>query len=73
MLRNYKRENLLHRSSICEQTPFWHIEISSRVRVYLLRVAVAEARGQFRNPEKGGHPLLEAGTRGLMKTQLSED
>jgi hypothetical protein len=37
-----------------------------------LRIAVAEAWGQFRNPEKGEHPPLEAVTRGLTNTKLIE-
>jgi hypothetical protein len=33
---------------------------------------VAEAQGQFKNPEEGEHILLETVTRGLVKTQLTE-
>jgi hypothetical protein len=36
------------------------------------RVAVAEARGQFGNEEEGARPLLQAGTRGLVKRQKTE-
>jgi hypothetical protein len=35
-------------------------------------VAVAKARGQFGNPKKGERPLLEAVTRRLMNTKLTE-
>jgi hypothetical protein len=35
-----------------------------------LRVAVAEAQGQFGNPEEGKNPPLEAVNRGLVKKQL---
>jgi hypothetical protein len=37
-----------------------------------IRIAVAEAREQFGNPDKGELPPLEAVTRGLVKTQLTE-
>jgi hypothetical protein len=37
----------------------------------MLRIFVAEARGQFGNPEEGDLPL-EAVTRGLVKTELTE-
>jgi hypothetical protein len=33
---------------------------------------VSEAREQFGNPEEGEHPPLEAVTKGLVKTQLTE-
>jgi hypothetical protein len=36
------------------------------------RVGVAEARGQFGNPEEVERPPLEAVTRGLVKTQKAE-
>jgi hypothetical protein len=35
-------------------------------------MAVVEAQGQFRNPEKGEHQPLEAVSRVLVKTQLTE-
>jgi hypothetical protein len=34
---------------------------------------VAEARGQFGNPEEGVRPLLEAVTRKLVRTQQAEE
>jgi hypothetical protein len=34
---------------------------------------VAVAWGQFRNPEEGEHLLLEAVTRGLVKTRQAEE
>jgi hypothetical protein len=37
-----------------------------------LRAAVTEAWGQYRNTEEGEHPLLEAVTRKLVKTQETE-
>jgi hypothetical protein len=33
---------------------------------------VAEAQGRFGNPEEGEHLLLQAVTRRLVKTQLTE-
>jgi hypothetical protein len=36
------------------------------------RIAVADARGQFGNPEKGERLPLEAFTRRLVKTQKTE-
>jgi hypothetical protein len=35
-------------------------------------IAVPEARRQFRNPEEGELPSLEAVTRGLVKTRLTK-
>jgi hypothetical protein len=37
-----------------------------------LRIVVAEVLGQFKNQDEGELPLLEAFTRGLVKTQQAE-
>jgi hypothetical protein len=37
-----------------------------------MRIAVADARGQFGNPDEVKLPPLQAGSRALVKAQLTE-
>jgi hypothetical protein len=50
----------------------WLLEPSSSCVYCDSRVDVAEAQGQFGNPEEGERSPLEAVTRGLVKIQQTE-
>jgi hypothetical protein len=57
----------VHFNSVCEEDSVRNIVV---LRFVELSVCVAEARGQFRNPEKAERQLLEVVTRGQQTEKI---